>query len=170
MKKPELNALLEAHAKFGEQISSLENLHQKTTEALAEMEATGNLEDQAILDKISRLRVRADLLPERCATLAVEQETSLVGLLAGAEEFVEQTLQPKIKAVWAAAVEKVKATLAGIYSGQKLIFAVNESDVVLSLDQIARGLQRDADPASPTEYAARRLAVLDQLSKIEKSF
>jgi hypothetical protein len=169
MKKSELTALLEGHAKFGEQIAALESLHQKTTEALAELEASGNLEDNATLDKISRLRVKVDLLLSRCPALEEEQTASLAGLLAGAEEFVEQTLQPKIKVVRASAVEKIRTALASIYSGNKLVNAINESDVILSIDQLGLGLQREPEPSFPLEYVARRLAAWDQLLKIEKS-
>jgi hypothetical protein len=169
MKSYELKSALDAHAKFGEQIAALETLQEKSASKLTALESNGNLEDQGTLEKISTLRVQVDLIPARIAVQEQCQAASLTQLLESTEEFVEKTLRPKLATLRAAAEEKVKSSLESICSGQKLINAINQSDLVSSINQISFSLQRDGDPSAPQLYVARRLAVLDQILKIEKS-
>jgi len=169
MKMNELKAALDGHTQLGGKIASLQTLQEKCSNALVGLEDEASLEDQNALEKIGRLRIQSDLLPSRIAALEEARETSRLQLLTGAEEFGEAVLRPKIKTLRVAAVEKARGQLAGLYSGDKLVHAINQSAIVLSLDQISAGLQRDPDPASPREYVTRRMAVLDQLQKIEKT-
>ena len=166
MKLNELKASIEGYKNLGGKIAGLETLMQTNKVELTRLAEGADLENAAFLDKIGRLRVQAELIPSRIAALESDFETARVKLLAATEEFTENTIQPKIKALRATAAEDAKNQLASTYSGNQLIHAVNSSDKIRFLDGIASGLNRDPEPSFPVDYALRRIAVLEQLSKI----
>ena len=169
MKLNELKAAHAEHSQLCDQIAALQTFFQNNSQKLTVLEAEADLEDNAALDKITRLRVQLSLMPGRLSGMEEIRTASLVLLLSSTEEFVEKTLRPKIKAVRDAAVAKAEKALASVYSGERLARAVSESDAVVALDQISRGLQRESDPLLPLQYVTRRMLVLEQLANIEKS-
>jgi len=160
-----------AYANLGGQIASLQTLLEKSTPALAKLEATGDLENAATLAKIGALQVQVGLLPARLEALEAALSDSYANLVLGTNKFFELVVIPKISEVRKLAVAKAEKTLTALYSGQKLINAINESTVVQELNHsiTALGHLKQSDPADALEYAKRRLAALDRVLEIEKS-
>ncbi len=169
MKTSELKSCLTAHLATEAHAAKLEELQTKAAAELATLENAGDLQHVPTLEKIGRLRLQLDLIPARLVAMGQATEASRVHLLESAEQFVEQTLLPKISVVRAIAAKNNTQTLNAAYSGPKLLAAVNESDTVSQLDQFPRTLLRDSHPADAKEYVSRRLAIWQQVLKIEKA-
>jgi hypothetical protein len=171
MTQNELKTAMADHVNLGGQIASLQTLLEKSTPALAKLEATGDLENAATLAKIGALQVQVGLLPSRLEALEAALNDSYAKLVAGANKFFDLVVVPKIGAVRALAVTKVEKTISALYSSQEKIIAANKSADVQELNHFvhALGQLKQSDPADALEYTQRRLAALDRVVEIEKS-
>jgi hypothetical protein len=170
MKPATLEAALKNHLNLRAEINELEELKTRSEKELAGLEVSCDLQDQAALTKIAGLQVLIRLLPARIAARENQRESVRASLVGAGEAFIAETLRPKLSSLRATAMEKVKKSVAAIYSDKHtLAEVIAQSDLVQSVETISGNITIQNNPQDCVGYINNILRVLKRAEEIEKT-
>jgi len=136
MNAAELKLAIKTEDQLSRDITALIAQLEQAKQELQLLDDTGDLNDPAVLDKISRLHLLMDLLPRRLVIRQDQHAVVKTAMEAGCRRFASQEFKQQLEAALAKAREKARAKLTPLYKGDlygHLESAIDASSVVASL-------------------------------------